>query len=183
MGRKSSKRKPSRKRRRMQGRGWEGVLQDGDSRGNHLFFSLLAIPWGKTWAWRWIAAANNAAVVHRHLKLWERKNPSFWGKTWRKGVPVTWKCVCVRGRGISSLLFLFSYCFTLEVDLAKESVYQNGEYKILYFSGSRSMAKWLSPCGWVRALCFSSPGFCRFRSWAGMWHHSSRHVEVASRIP
>ena len=44
----------------------------------------------------------------------------------------------------------------------------------------RGLVPW--PSGYVHALCFSSPGFRRFRSWARMWYHSSRHAEAVSHI-
>ena len=38
------------------------------------------------------------------------------------------------------------------------------------------------PSGWVRVLCFSSPGFRQFRSRVQTWHCSSGHAEVASHV-
>ena len=42
-------------------------------------------------------------------------------------------------------------------------------------TGAGPVAEWLSS-----TLCFSSPGFHQFGSWAKTWHHSSSHAEMAS---
>ena len=44
--------------------------------------------------------------------------------------------------------------------------------------GAGPVAEWVSS----RALCFGSPGFHQFGSWAQTWHRSSGRVEVASHI-
>ena len=47
------------------------------------------------------------------------------------------------------------------------------------------MANWgpaLWPSGYLCVLCFSSPGFRQFRSWAQTQQHSSSHAEAASHI-
>ena len=44
--------------------------------------------------------------------------------------------------------------------------------------GAGPVAEWL-----VCALRWDGPGFSWFGSWAGTWHRSSGHVEVASHMP
>ena len=51
---------------------------------------------------------------------------------------------------------------------------------ILKYTKGQGLAPW--PSGWVHALCFGSPGFRQFGSWAQTWHCSSGHAEATSHI-